>query len=231
MHRINLRGIDRPFRKHIVALVKIADITRRCCLFLLVSLGTLNAEDRSFTRVEAIAELRELRTLIEASHPDPDVRSGGRLAFAREFQSILSGISSAETVTRNQLETAAAKVAALPGDGHTYLRRHWIGGGKPRFGIRFAALLDGLHVSQLQTGIDPSFLGARVVKIAGIDPQSLAERLSKQEAADNEIGLWLNLGYRIRSPSPLRLYRSDILQGIVPLSRSTGDRATIAPEA
>ncbi len=67
---------------------------------------------------EARDDLRQLRTDLEATHPDPYLRSGGMVSFRRRFTEAQAAIP-AGGLDRQAFERLLRPLLAHVGDGHT----------------------------------------------------------------------------------------------------------------
>jgi len=74
----------------------------------------------SLSREELIADTRQLAHTLESVHPDPYLRGGGKVAFHRRLQHILSAIP-ADGLSRDEYYRLIQPFVAAVGDAHTWL--------------------------------------------------------------------------------------------------------------
>jgi hypothetical protein len=72
------------------------------------------------SRRALLDDSRQIRDLLESIHPQPYLKGGGKMAFHRRFQEILSAIPG-EGMTREDFRELLTSLVASVGDGHTYI--------------------------------------------------------------------------------------------------------------
>ncbi|MBN2415542.1 hypothetical protein JXO52_06855 [bacterium] len=133
--------------------------------------------------------------LVEACHPDPYERTGGKMEYNLAFHRLLTAIPN-EGMSVEDFWWRLSGFLALIGDGHTYLypvthpdAQH--PGGIP---VRFRVLADSvLAVERVPAFCDPSYIGSRVVTINGIAIDSLVRRVATLYPMENMFDRFRNL--------------------------------------
>lgn len=152
--------------------------------------------DRKISRSFLVDDVRQLVSILDATHPDPYLRGGGKVAFHRRMQDVIRGIPE-EGMTQIQFYQHLCPLLASVGDGHTafwppYHLNGQSPGGLPLY---FRPVEDLLYVAGV---IDPGherFFGSRLLSVEGVPFDELLERQALIKGYDNEYQLLRYLGY------------------------------------
>jgi hypothetical protein len=159
--------------------------------FLLVFLSA----NRIFTREvlprdDLIADTRQLASTIEEVHPDPYINGGGKIAFHRRLQNILSAIPDRGMTAEEYYELICPFVTSV-GDAHTWLKPpDEFDYGLPLF---LSAVGSSLYVSILPKTTSRDLMGALLLEIEGVPTAELIGRADKFVSGENEFQIIRNL--------------------------------------
>jgi len=142
-----------------------------------------------------IQDVRQLANIIESSHPEPYLRSGGRIAFNRRLQQTLASIPE-EGMTAPEFFALLSPLVASVRDAHTALDPlhspdPYAPGGIPLY---FAAVEDRLWVRGVPDEAGRDLLGATLISVQGVPVDELIRRVSRLCGADNEYTALASLG-------------------------------------
>jgi hypothetical protein len=144
--------------------------------------------ERTLRIGDMAADLDELARLLESAHPDPFLRGGGRIAFARRVDEIRRSLPPNGGTSLDLLRLVRPLVASV-GDGHTTIG---IPGENASQGARawidFDIVDDHLYVAAVFGDADLSLVGATLVSVEGIAVGELAGRMARLRGADNAYG-------------------------------------------
>ena len=152
-----------------------AGVLAMCLLMLLAP----TAAAQVYTRDELIEDTRYLVDVIEDAHLDPFLRCGGRIAFYRIVDDILSVIP-AEGMTKEEFVRLLRPLVAALGDAHTqiwstYRTSDYYPRGIP---LRFSVVETSLYVTHVKRK-DERLRGARLISVEG---ETLPELMTAQRA-------------------------------------------------
>jgi len=121
----------------------------------------------TYSQDQLIEDVRQLTTIIEASHPDPFLRCGGRIAFYRIVDATLNAIPK-EGMTKEEFVRLLRPLIATIGDAHTqiwstYRTSDFYPGGIP---LRFSVVGTSLYVTHMKRK-DERLHGARLISVQG----------------------------------------------------------------
>jgi len=141
----------------------------------------------TYSRDQLIEDARQLARAIEATHPDPFVQCGGRIAFYRALQDVLEAIPE-ERMTRDEFIRLLRPLVALIGDAHTAIWSDYevsdsFPGGVP---LVFGVIGEGLYVAGIRSGDDRELLGARLLSVEGVSLAELCDRQVTVQAVENQ---------------------------------------------
>jgi hypothetical protein len=140
---------------------------------------------------ELIADARQMRDLLESIHPQPYFRGGGKIAFHRRYQTILSAIPR-EGMTREDFRGLLSPLVASVDDGHTfvYADASFDFAGVP---LLFYVVEKDLYVSAVFEESHRQYLGARLRAVEGVGIDELVLRTRAYYGADNIYGTLVQL--------------------------------------
>lgn len=144
-------------------------------------------EDRIFSQDELIEDARQLAQIIEATHPDPYSRGGGKIVFHLRLNQLLEAIPQTG-LRRDEFTKLLRPFLAAIGDSHTEL---WGGyqtdeeypGGIP---LRFGIVETTLYVAGTLLEDHQHLIGARLVSVEGIAMDELLDRQRALVPLENE---------------------------------------------
>ena len=161
-----------------------------------VPLGA-RAEDAAQT-----AALREdlhvLANAIRTKHPAP-FHAVDAASFDREVAELDGRLP---TLTKDRALLEFQRIVASVGDGHTSLRlfaMHGAAGAFTTYPVRFYRFTDGWFV-RFADDRYAAIRGGRIVSIAGLSPDALAERLAPYVSRDNEMTIRDRVPFLMGSP-------------------------------
>lgn len=158
---------------------------------LTISLFSLSAFAQSpevFGRAELIEDTRQLARTIEATHPDPYINGGGKIAFHRRLQEVWRGIP-ARGMTRSQFFRHLLPFVSSIGDSHTLIRQpDGSGVSKPGLPLGFKIVGSHLVVERVPQQKYVQLLGARLQSIEGIGLEELLRRQRRLRGTENIYG-------------------------------------------
>ncbi len=135
-----------------------------------------------------IEDLRQLAEILEKSHPDPYLRSGGKVAFHRRFQEALLLLPE-EGKTASKFFIYLLPFVASLKDGHTFLLPPWPnqpGSGLP-FGLNIVE--ESLYIEKVFSPEHKDLIGARLLAVNHLPLSDLLNRLKNLVGWDNEYQL------------------------------------------
>ncbi len=155
----------------------------------------------SLSADDARRDLRQLRTLLELSHPDPYLRSGGVLAFRKRFAEAEASIPEGG-IERAAFVRLLAPLLAQVGDGHTGLDADHANL-EGRVGIDLFAIDERLVVRAVSDPDQLSAVGATVEAIEGIPIATLVARMGTRVGHENVYGSLQHVVRAASRPSSL----------------------------
>ena len=134
-----------------------------------------------------IEDIRQLAGIFEASHPDPYVRGGGKIAFHRRLADLMLSIPEAG-MTKKAFQTRLLPFVAAIGDGHTrihvkYHKNEIRPGGIPLY---FSIVEKSLVVSQVVQEDNKNLIGSLLLAVENISFRVLCKRVTQLRGTDNE---------------------------------------------
>jgi hypothetical protein len=107
-------------------------------------------EHEIYNQEKLYEDARQLATTLEAVHPDPYINGGGKIAFHRRFQKLLTSISH-EGMTKKQFYDLLLPFVAAVGDSHTGVLPGNQGGAQgPGLPFKFQVVEKRLYVAAVQ---------------------------------------------------------------------------------
>jgi len=139
-----------------------------------------------FSRAELTEDARQLANILEASHPDPYINGGGRIAFHRRLRRVLNAIPG-EGMTSDEFFHLVRPFVAGVGDAHTnFLGGYEVDrerpGGLP---LRFRVVEQSLVVAGVSREQDRGWLGSRLLSVEGVPLGDLLDRQRRLRGIDN----------------------------------------------
>jgi len=143
---------------------------------------------------EAREDLRQLWTDLEATHPDPFLRSGGMVEFRKRFAEAQAAIP-AGGIDRRAFDRLLRPLLAQVGDGHTTLDEE-----ATKTDAQVLVDLTPVEERLVVTGVyDPaqlSLIGATVQAIEGVPVATLTERMGARVGYEN---VYTNLDHLVEA--------------------------------
>jgi hypothetical protein len=179
-------------------------------------------------RATLAADAREFAATLEDAHPDPYAGHGGRVAFHRRLEELITGIpGDGESCSRfaRRLRGFAARVR----DGHTQV-------GVPddeeddvdgRLPLDCRVVGDALYVEAVYDDAHTGLLGGRLRAVDGVPVPDLRERVARTQSSDNQYGDRKRLCDAL-GPDPASLSAlvdGDATSPTVTVETSAGERA------
>lgn len=151
-----------------------------------------------------IEDTRQLIKNIEVSHPDPYLNFGGKIAFHREFQKILS-LTPKEGMTQNEFYNSLMPFVAKIGDMHTGLinpvKPMQNGPGLP---LKFKIIDWDLVVVEVPSSEYKNLLGSKLVSIYDIPFEKLLVRQTQLRGIENKPGELVFLSISLKSSNGIK---------------------------
>jgi hypothetical protein len=143
-----------------------------------------------------VADARQMASILEATHPDPYMQSGGKIAFHRKLQDLIRTIPR-EGMTQTEFYRHLSPLLAAVGDGHTSLWPPFTldpqsPGGIPLY---FQAVEDVLYVAAVTDPDYKDLIGFRLLAVESIPMGVLLDRQAQIKGYDNRYQLMRYLGY------------------------------------
>lgn len=148
------------------------------------------------SRSYLVDDVRQLAFILDATHPDPYLRGGGKVAFHRRMQDVIRGIPE-KGMTQIQFYQHLSPLLASVGDGHTAFWPPYHLNGQSPGGIplSFQPVENLLYVAGI---IDPAhehLIGSKLLSVEGISLEALLKRQAQIKGYDNEYQLMRYLAY------------------------------------
>jgi len=168
----------------------IRSISRCLYLFGFLIAGSVSAE-QLFSQEELIEDAKQMLNLLEDVHPQPYLKSGGKIAFHGLFQSILNAIP-ADGMSREDFRGLLSPLVAAAGDGHTYV---YADGPFDFAGIPllFYVVQQELYVAAVPEEDQRQYLGNKLRAVEGVEIDELIRRTKAYYGADNIYGTLVQL--------------------------------------
>jgi hypothetical protein len=187
----------------------------------------LSARAQDATQTAALREdLHVLANAIRTKHAAP-FHAIDPAAFDREVAELDARLP---TLSKERALLEMQRIVASVGDGHTSLRlfaMHGAAGLFERYPVRFYKFTDGWFVRSADDRY-ASIRGGRVVSIAGLTPEALAERLAPYVSRDNEMTIRDRVPFLMASPNVLRALGLAGADGAAPIAVDLGGKTVTA---
>lgn len=147
------------------------------------------------THEQALHDTRQLIGLLEESHPDPYTAMGGRVAFKRRAQELLSSLPQGGIVVGDLGRRFQDFLAGI-GDGHTFIRlgeTQSLGDLEATIPVRFLVYDAGLLVGAFDSESMNGTLGFRLLSVNGKTIPELVQELRKHTSVENTYHALLQL--------------------------------------
>lgn len=143
-----------------------------------------------------LEDARKLIEILEASHPDPYLKMGGKIAFHQRFHKIMESIP-AKGMTKKEFYRLVNPFISSIGDSHTllwvpYVDDKWSPGGVP---LEFLVVEQSLYVSGVVDENHKYLIGARLSSVEDIHLSELIKRQNAIRASENVYGTLSFLGH------------------------------------
>lgn len=162
------------------------------------SASTLQAGsvEKRIDRDSLIQDVRQLSHLLEAVHPDPYIKGGGKIAFHWRMQQILAAIPGAG-MKKMQFYRLLLPFIASIGDAHTRLvspceRDEEHPGGVPLY---FRVVEKCLVVERVHEQDHKGLIGSILASVEGVPVGEIQKRMGNYFAFENEHNLLASIGY------------------------------------
>jgi hypothetical protein len=155
-------------------------------IFLVVCHSQSQDLKAALTHEQAIHDVETLVALLEATHPDPYINVGGKIAFKRDAQELADSIPASGLTVRelgNRLDPFLRRLQ----DGHTYLFYYadkWRDS-EAWLPIRFGVAEDGLFVSAFNVHELDGTQGWKVVGVNGVSLDELHAKWMQDGSGEN----------------------------------------------
>jgi len=154
---------------------------------------TLN---QKISRRFLVDDVRQMASILEATHPDPYIHGGGKVAFNRLMQDLIRTIPE-DGMTKADFYRHLCPLLAAVGDGHTAFWPPFhldskSPGGVPLF---FQAVENYLYVAGVTDSARLNLIGSKLVAVENIPVGDLLKRQAEIKGYDNEYQLMRYLGY------------------------------------
>jgi hypothetical protein len=137
-------------------------------------------------RSDLLSDLRELRRVLETSHPDPYLRSGGVVSFRRRF-SDAEELVPKEGMTATSFYRLVRPLVAQIGDGHTVVLPPRDSKPAERIWLELEVIERSLVVRAVYREDARRYLGAVVQAVEGIPVETLLARMGSRYGHDNDV--------------------------------------------
>jgi hypothetical protein len=155
-------------------------------IFFLIILSSFFLKAQSLDKEEIIADLRQMVSIIESTHPDPYYFGGGKLAFHRRFQELLISIPE-QGMSINDFAEVTQPFLAKIGDGHTYvIPPNWYSDYRLGLPLDLKVVEKEIYVSGVFAEKNKFLLNSILLEVEGVSVSELLERQKLILAAENE---------------------------------------------
>ncbi|MBU1014390.1 MAG: S41 family peptidase [Bacteroidetes bacterium] len=154
---------------------------------IFLTLGTISsvfAQNEIIPADSLRKDLGQLLTIIEASHPDPYLSGGGKIAFHRRYQNIVNSLP-LEGLTKSEFYSLILPFIASIGDSHTGLLPNQQPGQESGLPFKFKTVEKSLFVQSIPDKKLESLLGAKLISIENIPFEELVNRQGNIRGAEN----------------------------------------------
>jgi hypothetical protein len=171
------------------------------------------------TKRAALEDISKLAKIITESHPDPFLHASSQISFYEAVEAIASGLKG-DTINAGEFWIAAARVAALVGDGHTSVDVPDLG--HKRLWLDVEPLDNRLVVIGVYRKPDSRFLGTWVKSVEGTSLRILLEGVRTLRGSDGPYSDLLHVAQALRS---------EMMLGYLLQKREFGDSLAIELES
>jgi hypothetical protein len=156
-------------------------------------------------RAQLLEDARQLVDVIEATHPDPYINGGGKIAFHLRFQKILRSIPDSGMNASAFLDLLQPLVMSIH-DGHTaiYLDQSAQEEKPLLVPLEFKIVENAIYVSGVFSNYHRSMLGSRIESVEGIPFHDLVNRQLNVSVSENECHNLNNLTRSLKDAMKLR---------------------------
>lgn len=155
-------------------------------LFLILILAPVFLNAQNLDKQKIIEDLQQMRNIIEAVHTDPYYYGGGKIAFHRRFQNLLSSIPE-QGMSINEFAQITQPFLAKIGDGHTYIiPPNWNTDFRLGLPLELKVIDKDIYVSGVYSEKYKFLLNSILLEVENISVSELLERQTKILAAENE---------------------------------------------
>ncbi len=155
-------------------------------VFFLIILSSFFLKAQSLNKEEIIADLKQMVSIIESTHTDPYYFGGGKLAFHRRFQELLTSIPEQGMSINNFAEITQPFLAKI-GDGHTYvIPPNWYSDHRLGLPLDLKVVEKKMYVSGVFSMEYKFLLNSILLEVEGVSVSELLERQKLILAAENE---------------------------------------------
>ena len=151
---------------------------------------------QKISRQFLVDDVRQMASILEATHPDPYINGGGKVAFNRSMQNLIQIIPE-EGLTKIEFYRHLCPLLATVRDGHTsfwppFNLSEQSPGGIPLY---FQAVDNLLYVAAVIDSNHQSLIGSRLLSVENVSIEDLLRRQAQIKGYDNEYQLLRYLGY------------------------------------
>jgi hypothetical protein len=160
--------------------------------------------EKIYRREILIEDARQLAQIIEAAHPDPYIRGGGKIAFHRRLQDMLEAIPQ-EGMNEKQFYKQLLPFVAAIGDGHTRIH---LSPAKidliPVLPFEFEVVEEYLYIARVYDERYTPLFGAILISIENVPFKELINRQERLSGCDNKYHKLLNLSMSLESKEGIK---------------------------
>ncbi len=149
-----------------------------------------------YTREEVLSDMSKLIKILTEAHPDPFLNVGSQVKFFIKVNEFLKELP--ETMDLSQLHTLASKIAALVGDGHTFMDP--MGYHNGRFWIEFEPIDEKLIVIGVYESKYRNLIGNHLVAVNDIPLKDLLSRIIGIRGANGAYNNLIHLADALKDP-------------------------------
>ena len=160
-------------------------------LLFIIFLSSLTAfiNAQNISKDKLIQDIRQLSNIIEASHPDPYIKGGGKIAYYERLHKLMLSIPDSGT-TKDDFQKLLLPFVASVGDGHTRIHVSYKNDDNQPGGIPllFKIIEKSLYVSKVVNPNEKYLIGSLLLSVENIPFQDIYSRVTKMRGVDNEYG-------------------------------------------
>jgi hypothetical protein len=176
----------RKHRSKILFLAVLSLVIALGIVLIVISPGILAGEREYFSQEELVRDAEQLADIIERTHPDPYIRSGGKIAFHRNFQRVLDSIPK-EGLSSDEFARLLRPFVASINDGHTLLENAYsidpvYPGGVP---LLLDVVDESLYVAAVAGEDNGELIGSLLLSVEGVPTAKLIERQKRWQGVEN----------------------------------------------